>query len=538
MDKMMRRIDYRAWAGAVLSAWVLAHVGCSWSSTNDPAPAAVPGRPAAGTGPSSRSNVLANLGNPAAVLIISGEQDGYLEPCGCTEDQLGGLLRRYELVECIRGEKKWPVALVDLGSVIKNPAIARGGIEQAKFKFDYGVRALALSRYSALALSAEDLKIGVGEALGLLDNALEDTGKENAAAGTTKVVVANLQAADVYQRIVKPSVVVAAGPVKLGVTAVIDPEAFEKLKDPEKDSLLPNLTRPDDILPGVLRDLQAKSDFQILMVQGPPELAKRLAGSYPGFDVVVSTSEFDDPNHEPDVLNGGKTMLVTVGRKGKYVGAIGLYPSEPERLRFQLVTLNKGFDGSATPMRRLIEVEYREMLKAAGVVKNFLRSDYARGAPGATFVGAATCKGCHPNTYMFWSTTKHFRAFESLKNDHKPNTIYDAECVTCHTTGFEYNSGWRSEEETPHLAGNQCENCHGPGSRHAAEPDNPEFRNFLALKAEQADKDRLCIRCHDLDNSRNFEFAKYWPQIMHKGLDTYTDPKVHRGITPRLPNRN
>src|SRR4051794_27348604 len=33
---------------------------------------------------------------PAGVLIISGEQDGYLQPCGCTQGQLGGLGRRYD----------------------------------------------------------------------------------------------------------------------------------------------------------------------------------------------------------------------------------------------------------------------------------------------------------------------------------------------------------------------------------------------------------------------------------------------------------
>ena len=60
-------------------------------------------------------------------------------------------------------------------------------------------------------------------------------------------------------------------------------------------------------------------------------------------------------------------------------------------------------------------------------------------------------------------------------HDPKPNTIYDAECVTCHTTGFEYNSGWESEAATPYLKGNQCENCHGPASKHIAEPDNVEY---------------------------------------------------------------
>ena len=104
--------------------------------------------------------------------------------------------------------------------------------------------------------------------------------------------------------------------------------------------------------------------------------------------------------------------------------------------------------------------------------------------------------------------------------------------MTCHTTGFEYTSGWRSAAATPHLKGTQCENCHGPASKHVSDPEQSDFRQPMQVTAEQADKGRLCNRCHDEDNSPKFEFTKYWSQIVHNGLDEYTDPKVHRGITP------
>ena len=55
----------------------------------------------------------------------------------------------------------------------------------------------------------------------------------------------------------------------------------------------------------------------------------------------------------------------------------------------------------------------------------------------------------------------------------------------------------------------------------------------MTVTAEQADKNQLCYRCHDEDNSRDFGFAKYWKRIAHNGLDTYNDPKVHHGITPK-----
>ena len=242
-----------------------------------------------------------------------------MEPCGCSEDQEGGLIRRYDLVERLH-QRNWPTALVDLGSLIKNPAGARGGFEQAKIKFDLCHQGIEALKYNALALSAEDLKVGVGEALGLFDNGLGDT---------TKIVVANVQADRGLRKGLPAQLIVTAGPVKLGVTAVIDPESLQKLNDPDKDALLAGRSRPRRGLAGRPADLEAKSDYQVLMVQGTPELAQRLARAFPGFDIVVATSQSDDVlDREAEMLNDGKTMLVTVGKKGKNVGLFAIYPDE------------------------------------------------------------------------------------------------------------------------------------------------------------------------------------------------------------------
>jgi hypothetical protein len=528
----MRRLDFRPAASAALAVVVLAYVGCSGDpavNTTEPAkPAGIETaapKAAADQTASPIDKLMGELNNPAAVLFVSGQQEGYLEPCGCSAEQIGGLLRRYDFIERVR-KQNWPVSLVELGGLIKDPAHARSGFDQSKIKFDYALKALKLLGYDALALSADDLKVGVGEALGLFDNNLGEK---------TKIVVANVQPEQIYEKLFRKSIVVEAGPVKLGITAVIDPELLQKLSDPDKDVALTGLKPPDEVLPKVLADLESKSDYQVLLVQGPPELAKRLGEAYSGFDVVVATSETPDPlSREPELLGGGKTMMITTGKKGKYLGVISIHPKDTTPLRFHLVTLNRRFDGPAAPMKALVEDEYRQTLKSLGVVENFVKINFVNGAPGATFAGAATCKDCHPNTFGKWSTTKHKNAFDALLKDKKPNTAFDAECISCHTTGFEYNSGWKSEKETPHLAGNQCENCHGPASRHIADPDNGEFRKLLHLDAQQAEQNRLCLNCHDEDNSRDFEFKKFYGEIVHKGMDVYTDPKVHQGIKPKV----
>src|SRR4051794_3374734 len=147
------------------------------------------------------------------------------------------------------------------------------------------------------------------------------------------------------------------------------------------------------------------------MVQGSPEEAKRLALAYPGFDIVVATTPSADPLENEQRLNDGKTLMVQVGRRGKYVGAIGFYPDESQTMRFYLVTLGSRYDGPGTAVKKVIEDEYRNMLKGAGVGGVSPRHDFVNATAGSTYVGAETCKNCHPNTYLKWSTTKHAQAF-------------------------------------------------------------------------------------------------------------------------------
>jgi hypothetical protein len=525
----MTHLDLRAWLGVLLAGTLLGFVGCHSSSP----PNSGSDAKSATKGPDNSHNVESANSSKlfadwpkslAAVLVISGEMDGYLEPCGCTQGQLGGLIRRADFLERLRAQN--PVALIDLGGLIKDPAAARGGFEQAKIKFGIALKAYSTLKYDAIALSAEDLKVGIGEAFAQFLNGLGEK---------TKIVAANVVPGAGFESRFEASRIIPAGRLKIGVTAVTDPEALAKLVDPDKSELLTGIKRPDEVLGSVLAEMEPKSDFQVLMVQGSPEEAKRLALAYPGFDVVVSTSQFADPLEREQVLHNGSTLLVSVGRRGKSVGAVGFFPGESPAMRFHLQSLNTRFSGPGTEIKKVIQDEYRNMLKGAGVVENFPRHDYVNGTAGATFVGSETCKQCHPNTYMKWATTKHAQAFNSLLSDPKPNTIFDAECVSCHTTGFGYTSGYRSEAATPYLKGNQCENCHGPASKHVANPDNFETRKPLMLTAEQANKNLLCIHCHDEDNSPDFgEFAVRWGQITHKGLDEYKNPRVHRGITPKV----
>jgi hypothetical protein len=501
---------------AVIFAMALVgFIGCNSQKTAPPRTGALPSPAAPAEAAGSQSKLFQHWPTPVGALIITGEMIGYLEPCGCTQGQLGGLGRRYDLIERLRAQG-WPLVLIDLGS-LADPPNARGGIEESKIKFNIALRALTAMNYDAIAFSAEDLRPSVDETLGQYLN-LGDR---------PKIVAANVTPDPGYEKIIQPSVRASAGPVKIGITAVLDPKTLEELNDPGKALL--TVSTPQSSLPKVLADLESDTHVQVLMVQGPPALAKELANDFPSFEIVVATSEGDtEPNDQPEMLNDGKTALVQVGKKGKFVEVVGLYQDPKQKFRYQRVNLNQKYK-YAEPMKKLIDQEFQDELKTMDVVAKFPKHAHI-GTPGATYIGAEHCKTCHPATFAKWATTKHAQGYEAIIRPERYRA-HDAECVSCHTTGFEYISGFVSAEATPHLKGNQCENCHGPGSKHAAEPDNPEYRQPMHLTAEQADKNHLCLRCHDEDNDPHFEFTNRWSQIVHKGLDKYDDPKVHQGIT-------
>lgn len=536
----MRRTSCRAAAAAaVLSMATL--VGCDGRTPPAVAvPSAGSGSGTAGSSGQTADNTASNVAKPladwpddlAGVLLISGEMVGYTEPCGCTSGQSGGLIRRMTFLDLLRTERKWPLALIDLGSLVNDPHGPHGGLEQTKIKFDTALKALAMLKYSAIALSVEDLKLGASETLMRFLNTLPD------GAEAPKVVAANVVPTPGldFEKRIRPSVRTTVGTRRLGVTAALDPAAFAKLKDDVKSDLM-TVQAPEDVLPSVLADLETDTDLQVLMVQGPPEMARRLGLANPGFDVVVATSEFVEPKTRPETLNGGKTWLVTVGRKGQFLAAIGL-PKDPKAERlYHRITLNDRYDPykrRAEAMRKLIDEDFVEELKSAGILSQYPKRAYAFGdnpPTKATYVGAETCKNCHANTFNKWQSTKHAHAYEALTQNPKRNREADADCVRCHTTGFEFEGGFTTADTTPFLKGNQCENCHGPGSEHAASPDDKAILKTIARSADDFQKNHRCIACHDEDNApHGFDFPSMWGQVMHKGLDDYKDPKVHEGV--------
>ena len=72
---------------------------------------------------------------------------GYIDPCGCSEPQHGGLIRRYNFIQSLKA-KKWDVVGIDLGEM----AQVQGIQAQNLLKFDLTVKSLAAMNYRAFGI--------------------------------------------------------------------------------------------------------------------------------------------------------------------------------------------------------------------------------------------------------------------------------------------------------------------------------------------------------------------------------------------------
>ncbi len=109
-------------------------------------------------------------------------------------------------------------------------------------------------------------------------------------------------------------------------------------------------------------------------------------------------------------------------------------------------------------------------------------------------VGAEVCSACHTSKHSDWSETLHEEAWDTL------DAIFQGEntvCLACHTVGFGEVGGYVDQATTPHLAGVQCENCHGPGGAHLFAPHDVQ-----PVVDRSAD---LCGACHTDSHHPTFD---------------------------------
>jgi len=448
---------------------------------------------------------------PALALLITGQQSGYIEPCGCTglTNQKGGLVRRYTSKRQLE-ERGWEVVALDVGNQVR-----RFG-RQPEIKFQMTAEGLKKMKYRAIGFGPDDLRLSSGELIAIT----ADEGESG-----TPFVCANVAILD---RSLTPRLqIIEAAGKKIGVTAVLGTSELAKITS---DEIIKQ--PPEEALREVWQELDKQScDLYVLLAHASLQESEELARKVPHFDVVVTAGGAGEPTYEAEKIAGTSAVIVQVGTKGMYVGVIGLFDDPNQPLRYQRVPLDARFP-DAPEMLQLL-ASYQDQLKAAG-----LEGLGVKPIPypiDRQFVGSEACIDCHDGDYAIWKKTSHGHALDSLTHPGERSEVprhFDPECISCHVVGWNpqkyipYISGYLGLKQTPHLPHVGCESCHGPGSAHVAAENgegNPTqeaidwYREEVRLPLAEAEK--KCMECHDYDNSPDFHaegaFDRYWKKVEH-----------------------
>ena len=451
---------------------------------------------------------------PQAVLFLTGQQHGYVEPCGCTglDRQKGGIIRRDTLIQQLT-DRGWNIIPVDVGNQVRRTG------KQAEMQFRMTADALKKMNYKAVTFGLDDLRLN--------SSFVFQVAASDNLTKPEMFISANTS-------IIEPSYwpkaqVVEVGGRKIGITAHLGEENFVEL-EPNKD-----IKNSDSVsaLQTVVKELKEQGcDYIVLLSHANQQASEQVAAKVPGIDLVVTAGGLGEPRNVLDPIAGSSAMISQVGNKGMFACIVGLFDDAKTPVRYQRIAISSQFKDSP----RMLEAfkQYQEQLQREGFKD--LGVSFRAAPKSGEYVGSDACGDCHSTAFEVWKDSKHFHATDSII---KPNNArgsiprhFDPECVSCHVTGWDpqkfepFETGYWSLEKTPKLVGSGCENCHGPGSEHV-NAENGDLKADDALLNKLREQMRLpyklaeakCVECHDSDNSPDFNFDTYWEEVKHVGKD-------------------
>lgn len=411
------------------------------------------------------------VSDDSIVIYCSGDTAGWITPCGCTSGQSGGLSRRASLIAAESGRAIY----VDVGGA---PA---GSTEYHLKKF----RAI-LQGEKAIGLVAHNL--GAAE-LQFLPTNLHVIEQQHGVPFLSTNVSHALTPVGKPDWIQKSILI----PTKLGTLqflGVVSPDLVDndawKVSDPKQS---------------VLAEIRAtQADVRVLLAYSPESELVELARSIPELSFVIGgpTGQTLPPRRV------GRAIVSSTTNKGKYLVKTLAFGTPESRLAGTAV-LEVSSDISLNSVQDQNLAEFYELLAKrdfSATETGMLDSRIPAGAKEYQIAGSAACSKCHDADQHVWTGSHHNHAFESLA---KTKAHFEPACQICHTTGYALPGGFERVATSSTRLGVGCESCHGPSLAHVNQPT--KRTPFIA--ADQ------CRKCHDLENSPQFDYATYWPKILH-----------------------
>jgi Cytochrome c554 and c-prime len=266
-------------------------------------------------------------------------------------------------------------------------------------------------------------------------------------------------------------------------------------------------------------EARKRASLVIALANARSEEAARIAREVPGIDfMLVSSSQANDLAFIPPITVG-QTLIVFTSYETRMLGELRFYLDAHEKFttKTRFITLDETIpDDSAAA--HAVAAARDEETNTRGESKTLLgkwlemsRARNPRAAGGRNtasesspaYISSASCAECHAAQYVRWSNSAHAHATDPLP----PRQFeFEVSCLSCHATGIQ-KPGANLSIEMARFQSVQCEQCHGPGSDHAAKPGKGYGRI--------ANLQSACSTCHTQQINPGFDAQSAWAKIKH-----------------------
>jgi hypothetical protein len=444
--------------------------------------------------PSARWDAL----DGGAMIIASGDLEGYLENCGCKSTQAGGMARRASALAALRNRASHAL-LLDAGSFMAQPEKSGDVDEPTVLEQDLFLSLMGTLRYDAVApgsteFSSDPARLKIAQQHGI------------------PLVCANVRRDG--QLLCPPFVVRPLGSLRVGILGLFEPPSPQH-RTPSLDRRLSVLSvePPLTAYSRYLGELARASDVVVVLGSISPSLVRAFAQLTTPPDLIVSRDyQAVVSTHEglrrQDQSGRIRDTWVIYTRSSRYgVDFAKLGDLRQPRLKVDAAG-SRRLDSSVPDqiaIRQRLNAFYANIKRMTAISATVAPLDLKdQAATRGGYAGANACRGCHQAEYEQWKGTPHATAFKTLLDVHRN---YQPRCVVCHVVGFGTTFGYQLGAPTEELANVQCESCHGSGRAHLADPARSPMRRSVPAT--------VCLSCHTPEHSEAFIYSERVKQVTH-----------------------
>jgi len=413
----------------------------------------------------SASSGFANSPPENITIVYTGNLDGELEPCGCSEGgDKGGLKRRAQGIDELRAEDP-NLFLISSGGLLISE------IQEDKLKSQYILKGMTALDYDAIGVQWRDLAFG----------------KDFLTKHKLPLVISNSDDSSFSQKII-----FRKNKKELAYFSWLNPT-----KNMQEKLVFQNTAK----LKQALAEAKNKNQLTTLATTYSLKSAQKKL-PLENVDVLIIRSKYELYG-EPQQI--GNMLVIQPGSRGMRLGKIDISVNAANNITdWKHTVIPLPPEVKDAPRMQAWYDEYNVKVKEDYEKATELRKALETGE--SPFAGADTCQSCHQKQHAKWKDSRHADAFYTLQDAGK---AFDPNCIICHTVGFKKPGGFLDAKLTENLMHVQCENCHGAAKEHA------NSGGQIPVSNAEWPKEKMCGQCHVQKHSADFVFDKYWPKIEH-----------------------